>query len=120
MSTPHVPSTPQPPRLASWLLDLFTPYNQAESIPGDLHEEFSNVLSQHGIPRARRWYWRQSLKSIAHLFAASFRTSPLSIIGSVIAGFLLLAWSASFPERIEFAIFNWNHNYHANWYAHIS
>ena len=120
MSAPHVPSTPQPPRLASWLLDLFTPYDQAESIPGDLHEEFSNVASQYGIPRARHWYWRQSLKSIAHLFAAAFRASPLSMSGSLTTGFVLLGWSASFPEPIEFAIFNWGHMYHANWYAHVS
>ncbi len=120
MSTPHVPRTPQPPRLASWLLDLFTPFDQAESIQGDLHEEFSNVVSQHGIRRARHWYWRQTFKSIAHLFAAGFRASPLCISGSVITGFLLLVWSASFPERVEFAIFNWNHMYHANWYAFVS
>jgi hypothetical protein len=120
MPTPHVPSTPQPPPLASWLVDLFTPYDQAESIPGDLHEEFSNVASQYGILRARHWYWRQSFNSIAHLFAAAFRASPLSISGSVITGFLLLGWSAFFPERIEFAIFNWDHMYHANWYARVS
>jgi len=36
-------SSVQPPRVAVWLLDLFTPSEQTESIPGDLLEEFSDV-----------------------------------------------------------------------------
>lgn len=57
----------QPPRIAAWLVDLFTPVKQAESIPGDLLEEFLDLTSKLGVARARRWYWRQSLKTIAHL-----------------------------------------------------
>jgi hypothetical protein len=33
----------QPPKTAEWLLDLFTPYEEAESIRGDLFEEFSSL-----------------------------------------------------------------------------
>jgi len=115
------PSSLQPPRLASWLLDLFTPYEQAESIPGDLHEEFTALASEHGYFSARRWYWRQSFKSIAHLFVAAFRTSLLSVAGSVLVGVLLLRYSANLPERVQFTILHWNHvtAYHADWAAYI-
>jgi hypothetical protein len=44
----------QPPRLAVWLVNLFTPYEQAESIPGDLFEEFSAVAPKSGVASARR------------------------------------------------------------------
>ncbi len=55
----------QPPRIAVWLVDLFTPDKQAESIPGDLLEEFSDLASKSGVAFARRWYWRHSVKTIA-------------------------------------------------------
>jgi hypothetical protein len=116
-------SSPQPPCLASWLLDLFTPYDQADSIPGDLHEEFSAFASKQGPRAARRWYWRQSSKSIAHLFAAAFRTSAWPISGSVIAGFFLLGFVPSLPERLQFAVLHLIRNhvtpYHADWYAYV-
>jgi len=43
----------QPPRGAVWLIELFTPYEQAESIPGDLLEEFSDLASKSGVAYAR-------------------------------------------------------------------
>ena len=61
-------SSTQPPRIAVWLVGLFTPDQEAESIPGDLLEEFSHLASNSGVPFARRWYWRQIAKTIAHLF----------------------------------------------------
>jgi hypothetical protein len=110
----------QPPRIASWLIDLFTPYEEAESIPGDLSEEFCLFAKELGLKSARRWYSRQTSKSILHLIAAAFRTSPLRIVGAVIAGFFLLRSGVSLPERIEFAILNWGHVYHSHWHAQIS
>jgi hypothetical protein len=115
-------SSLRPPYLASWLLDLFTPLDQAESIPGDLLEEFSMYTSKHNLRSARRWYWRQSLKSIAHLFLAAFRTSSFSITSAVFVGLLLLRWSTNFSE------FGWSflhliHNhvtpYHADWVSYV-
>jgi hypothetical protein len=35
----------QPPRIAVWLITLFTQAGEAESILGDLLEEFSDVCS---------------------------------------------------------------------------
>ena len=66
----------RPPRMAVWLVDLFTPNKQSESIPGDLLEEFSELASKSGVASARRWYWRQSVKTVAHLIATGFLVAP--------------------------------------------
>jgi hypothetical protein len=49
----------QPPRLAVWLVNLFTLPDNAEAIMGDLLEESSQIAHQAGVVSARRWYWRQ-------------------------------------------------------------
>jgi hypothetical protein len=59
----------RPPRLAAWLVELFTSVEQAECILGDLAEEFSDLASRSGAVHARRWYWRQSLKTITPIAA---------------------------------------------------
>jgi hypothetical protein len=63
----------EPPRVAVWLIELFTPYEQAESLPGDLLEEFSDVASKSDAAYARRWYWRQTEPTISHLVRSGFR-----------------------------------------------
>jgi hypothetical protein len=80
----------RPPLIACWLIDLFATPEQAESILGDLLEEFSNLASKSGVASARRWYWWQSVRTIAHLFRAEFRGGPPWAIGSVVVGFLFL------------------------------
>jgi len=79
----------QPPRLAAWFIGLFTSDKEAEPIPGDLLEEFSHLAAESGVAFARRWYWRQTGKTIAHLFAAGFRTAPWSTAATLVAGFFL-------------------------------
>jgi hypothetical protein len=81
----------RPPRVASWLVNLFTPFDQSQAIAGDLLEEFSDIASKSGIALARRWYRRQSVKTIANLFASGFSAAPRVIICAVLGG-LLLAW----------------------------
>jgi hypothetical protein len=94
------------PRLAAWVVELFTSANQAQAILGDLAEEFSDMTSKSGVLSARRWYWRQSLRSIAHLAGSSIRTAPWSLAGVVLVGFLLRRFDFQFqlPERIVVAI----------------
>jgi hypothetical protein len=79
----------RPPRVAVWLVDLFTPNKQAESIPGDLLEEFSELASKSGDAFARRWYWRQSVKTVAHLIATAFLVVPWLIAATVVGGWVL-------------------------------
>jgi len=100
------PSLVQPPPLAVWLVSLFTPYEQAESIPGDLLEEFSSVASRSGVASARRGYWRHSLRTVANLIGAGFRDAPGAIAAAVLTGFLLLMLmlGSGLPEKTAVAI----------------
>ena len=66
----------QPPRIANWLVNLFAGGEEAESLVGDMLEEFSNFASKSGVAFARSWYWRQTRKTIAHLVGNAFRVAP--------------------------------------------
>jgi hypothetical protein len=79
-----------PPRVAVWLVTLFTPAQQAEPILGDLMEEFSHLASISGIAIARDWYWRQAVKTSAYLAGSAFRTAPWSAAAAVVGGSLLI------------------------------
>lgn len=87
---PHprpAPDPDQPPRAATWLLGLFAAAEEDEHILGDLSEEYFERASQTGQRSARRWYWRQTLKSIPHLVGLSFRAAPVRTTLAVAAGF---------------------------------
>lgn len=96
----------RPPFIANWLIGLFTSGWHADAIPGDLLEEFSEVASKSGLAYARRWYWRQSVKTVVDLMGAGFRTAPWLIAGTVIGGYLLLTFGLgySLPERLIVAV----------------
>ena len=78
----------QPPRLAVWLVNLFTVPDNAEVIMGDLLEEFSQITHQAGVVFARRWYWRQALKTIVHLIFSAYRAAPWLTSAGVAGGML--------------------------------
>ena len=94
----------QPPRMAAWLVNLFTRAEEAESILGDLLEEYSHLASKSGVAFARSWYWRQTMKTIAHLAGAGFRVAPWSTAAAVVGGFLLRRFVSGLPERAIFAV----------------
>jgi len=104
----------QPPRLAGWLVNLFTSYERSESIFGDLLEEFSDLASKSGDAFARRWYWRQSVKTVAHLIVAGFLLMPWLTAGTVVGGWLL-CWV--FDWATENAVVAIHYKYQV--YAHI-
>jgi hypothetical protein len=79
----------QPPRTAVWLLSLFTLAEEAESIQGDLLEEFSLIASKSGVASARKWYWRQTMRTVPQLAGVGFRTAPWMTAAAVVGGFLL-------------------------------
>ena len=81
----------QPPRIASWLLALFTTPDVSESIAGDLLEEFSALAATSNCAVARSWYWRQTLQTIG----TAFRASPGLMLIAVIGGF----WLTGFATR---------------------
>jgi len=94
----------RPPRVAIWLVNLFTPAEAAESILGDLIEEFSRLAGKSGVGVARNWYWRQSLKTMAHLIIGGFRSAPWSTTAAVGGGFLLMRVVSGLPEHAIFAV----------------
>jgi hypothetical protein len=94
----------QRPSIAVWLVHLFTSAEKGESILGDLIEECSHLASKSGVAVARRWYWRQTVKTVAHLAATGFRAAPWSTTAVVVVGFLLLRFVSGLPERAIFAV----------------
>jgi hypothetical protein len=93
-----------PPRLAAWLLTLFALDDEAESILGDLLEEFTLLASKFGVPFARRWYWRQTLKTVYQLAVLGFRTAPWLTAAVVAGGFFLRRVLARLVEPPIFAV----------------
>jgi hypothetical protein len=106
----------QPPRFASWLLSLFTPPDEEESILGDLLEEFSLLASKSGVAFARRWYRRQAAKTIVHLFGTAFRVAPWSTTGAVLGGLLLYKFASGLPHTLLSAVTD---KYLFYWSAHF-
>jgi len=72
---------------------LFTPEDRAESLIGDLVEEFSSLAVTSDLSAARRWYWRQTFKTIACCFGDAFRVAPLSMLFAVSGGFWLIGFA---------------------------
>lgn len=79
----------QPPRSAALLVSLFASPDAAEAIEGDLLEEFLLLASKSGVAFARRWYWRQALKTVLQLARVGFRTAPLKTTAAIVGGFFL-------------------------------
>jgi hypothetical protein len=97
------PDLVRPPRLATWLVNLFAS-TEEESILGDLLEEYSDLASKSGVAFARRWYWRQTMKTIAHLADTGFRVAPWSTAAAVAGGFLLHRFVSGLPDKVLSAV----------------
>jgi len=122
----------QPPRIAVWLVNLFIPAETAESILGDLLEEFSHLASNSGVVDARSWYWRQTAKTIVHLFGTGFRAAPWSTTAAVVGGYLLGSVVNGLPDKVLSAVTDrylgyWSNHFQAYmfwatdgmWIAHL-
>jgi hypothetical protein len=105
----------QPPHIAVWLISLFAHAEEAESILGDLLEEFSLLASKSGVPSARNWYWRQTIKTLPQLASLGFRTAPWMTVAAVAGGFFLrklvgpLVGSATFAVIERYPVFFEHH-----------
>jgi hypothetical protein len=105
------PNSAQPPRLAVGLLSLFALPGEAESILGDLLEEFSLLAARSGAPSARRWYWRQTMKTLPQLAGAGLRAAPWLTAAAVVGGFCLRKLVAPLVEPAIFALIERYHVY---------
>jgi hypothetical protein len=101
----------QPPFIATWLIGLFSSGSQEDAISGDLLEEFSGLASKSGLAYARRWYWRQSIKTVGNLMSTGLRTAPWLIASTAIGGYLLLAFGSLLPESLIVGVLQlrWHH-----------
>ncbi|MGE5324597.1 MAG: hypothetical protein ACM3SW_17150 [Actinomycetota bacterium] len=68
-----------------------------------MFEEFLLLASSRGLRFAKRWYWRQTRQSIAHLFARAFGANLWLTAVIVITGVLLHRFVFTLPERAIFA-----------------
>lgn len=106
----------QPPRVAVWLIGLFTSDQEAEAVPGDLLEEFSYLAARSGVVVARRWYRRQAAKTITHLAGAAFRSAPWTMAAAIVGGFLLHGFLSGLPDKFLSAVTD---RYLRFWSAHF-
>ena len=56
-----------PPRLARTLLERCLPAESVEDVLGDLEEAYHARVDAAGLPKARRWYWGQTVRLVARL-----------------------------------------------------
>jgi CDP-diglyceride synthetase len=106
-----------PPRIALWLISLFTSTEEAESILGDLLEEYSDLASKSGDRFARSWFWRQAVKTIVHLVGTGFRVSPWSTTATIVGGFLLLRFVMGLNDKLLMVVTD---RYLAFWSGHFN
>lgn len=90
----------QPPHIAGWLVSLFTSAEETESILGDLLEEYSHLALKSEVPFARHWYWRQAVKTVAHLIVTGFCVAPWRTIVAAIGGLLLNRFVSGLPDKL--------------------
>jgi hypothetical protein len=106
-----------PPTVAVWLINLFASTEEAESILGDLLEEFSVLAFESGLPSARSWFWRQTIKTVPRLAGFGFRNAPWITSFGVMSGFLLRKLVAPMVGSATFAVLD---RYQAFFECHFS
>lgn len=79
----------QPPVIAVWLIRLLAVADEAESILGDLLEEFSLLACKSGVPTARKWYWRQTIMTVPRLAGLAVRSAPWTTFTALMGGLVL-------------------------------
>lgn len=94
----------QPPAIAVWLVTLFAPAQQAETMLGDLLEEFSDIASKSGATSARSWYRRQVARTVLYLVVGGIRSAPWSIGAGVLVGYLLLKFGFMLYGQVADAV----------------
>jgi len=99
-------SRSNPPRVAHWLLERCASGPQAESLIGDMLEQY-----QRG--RSAMWYWRQTISAIAASFAAEIRQHKLLAV-------FVTALSAYLPDIYMYSrLWVWVARLDRLWYPHV-
>lgn len=74
----------------TWLIGLVAATADAEAIAGDLDEERQALALRHGRPAASAWYWRQVVRTVAHLVVSPIRQAPFRFAALGVLGFGLI------------------------------
>ncbi len=56
-----------PPRLAQLLVRIASPSSEREFVVGDFRDGFDDRVARNGVAAARRWYWRETVRSCGPL-----------------------------------------------------
>jgi len=67
-----------PGRVSQFLLFAFVGAAEAEFVAGDLAEEFASLANRRGPRVARRWYFRQVVRSILPLLTVRLRSGEFT------------------------------------------
>ncbi len=77
---------PEPPRLATWMLEHLTPADRDEALAGDLLESFRGG-------RSHAWYWHQALSACAATWLANIRARIPMLVCALLWSMLAPAWT---------------------------
>jgi hypothetical protein len=80
-----------PPRIVTWLVQLFASPQEVEGVLGDLMEEFSASVLDYGHKEACRRYRRQAWRTIRDLALSPLRERPSSSTTITASGVALTA-----------------------------
>ncbi|TDJ28587.1 MAG: hypothetical protein E2O59_05745 [Gammaproteobacteria bacterium] len=81
----------KPPRLAEIILTSFiTDKRMADSVLGDLAEEWQERTSRRGCAAARIWYWRQCVRSAPYLVAEWWRSASAGELARKVSSSLVV------------------------------
>src|ERR1700693_2797946 len=85
-------NSPEPPRLATWLLEQFSPVPENAPLAGDLIEAFKKG-------RSSRWYWRQVFVAILIALPRLVRRQWGCLAYAVgCSGLISAVWFFMFPK----------------------
>ena len=91
-----------PPAIAQALVVAVTPPADCDSVLGDLHEEYVQLLAGHGSSAANRWYWSQVLRSMPSLLGYSrARNTFASIALSTLVMLVVIVLMMTAFEMLE-------------------
>jgi hypothetical protein len=79
----------QHPKVAVGLIKHSALREQAVSIVVDLLKEYSALASKSDVGDARRWDWRESVRTNFQLILLGFLVAPWGLAGAVLGGIFL-------------------------------
>ncbi len=83
----------EPPPLATWMLEHFTPADRDQALAGDLLEDFY-------FGRSDGWYWRQALSACGIAWLKYLRARASLLVFALLWSMLAPAWKM-FADNIE-------------------